>query len=98
MRPIKRCLNCQDEREIVAHGLCAKCYMWHRREQERRGEPSWVEDRLQKKNNKELNTTRTTLSKKIALLDTASMESVVVAAHETDQVKSFKSLLLTFIT
>ena len=38
MRQIKKCLNCRDEREIVAHGLCAKCYMGHRREQGRRQE------------------------------------------------------------
>ena len=34
MRTVHGCINCGDEREIVAHGLCSKCYMARRRERE----------------------------------------------------------------
>src|SRR5258708_6021302 len=33
-RTIDACMNCAEEREIVAHGLCAKCYMQVRREED----------------------------------------------------------------
>jgi hypothetical protein len=42
MRRIDKCMNCGDERELVSHGLCAKCYMEQRREAEKRDEPSWA--------------------------------------------------------
>jgi D12 class N6 adenine-specific DNA methyltransferase len=32
-------MNCKDEREIVAHGLCAKCYMRHKRNEEASDDP-----------------------------------------------------------
>lgn len=31
-RKIESCMNCSEEREIVAHNLCAMCYMRVRRE------------------------------------------------------------------
>jgi hypothetical protein len=38
-RPVHKCQECGDPREIVSHGLCAKCLMSMRREADRRGEP-----------------------------------------------------------
>lgn len=42
MRRIDKCINCGDERELVANGLCAKCYMARRRETDKRDEPAWA--------------------------------------------------------
>jgi hypothetical protein len=36
MRRIQRCMNCGDERDIVAHGLCSMCYQRRWREQQER--------------------------------------------------------------
>lgn len=39
MRRTDSCMNCRDSREIVAHGLCAKCYMRHKRSEDTSDDP-----------------------------------------------------------
>jgi hypothetical protein len=35
-RKIESCLNCGEEREIAAHGLCFRCYLRNERAEERK--------------------------------------------------------------
>jgi hypothetical protein len=46
MRRVRGCINCGEEREIVAFGLCSMCYMRHRRAEE---SARLVPDRSQRK-------------------------------------------------
>jgi hypothetical protein len=70
MRRIDKCLNCGDERELVANGFCAKCYMARRREAEKRDEPSWASpDRSQRRYIAERNKMLVNLTKIVKLAD-----------------------------
>lgn len=42
MRRIDGCINCGDEREIAAHGLCFKCYRAAERAQKAAPDPVWA--------------------------------------------------------
>lgn len=70
MRRIDKCMNCGDERELVANGFCAKCYMARRREAEKRDEPSWASpDRSQRRYTAERNKMLINLTKIVKLVD-----------------------------
>jgi hypothetical protein len=70
MRRIDKCLNCGDEREIVANRICAKCYMARRREAEKRDEPSWASpDRSQRRYIAERNKMLVNLTKIAKIVD-----------------------------
>src|ERR1700739_4610022 len=70
MRRIDKCMNCRDERELVANGLCAKCYMAGRREAEKRGELSWASpDHSQRRYIAERNKMLVNLTKIVKLVD-----------------------------
>jgi len=70
MRRIDKCMNCGDERELVANGFCAKCYMASRREAEKRDEPSWASpDRSQRRYIAERNKMLVNLTKIVKLVD-----------------------------
>ena len=70
MRRIDKCINCGDQREIVSHGLCAKCYMEGRREAEKRDEPSWASpDRSERRYIAERNKMLVNLTKINKLVD-----------------------------
>lgn len=70
MRRIDRCINCGDERELVANSLCAKCYMAGRREAEKRDEPVWASsDRSQRRYIAERNKMLVNLTKIVKLVD-----------------------------
>lgn len=70
MRRIDSCMNCGDERELVANGFCAKCYMASRREAEKRDEPSWASpDRSQRRYIAERNKMLVNLTKIVKLVD-----------------------------
>ena len=42
MRRLDGCINCGDEREIAAHGLCFKCYRAAERAQKAAPDPVWA--------------------------------------------------------
>ena len=42
MRRLDSCINCGDEREIAAHGLCFKCYRAAERAQNAAPDPVWA--------------------------------------------------------
>lgn len=70
MRSIDKCMNCGDEREIVANRICAKCYMARRREAEKRDEPSWASpDRSQRRYIAERNKMLVNLTKIVKIVD-----------------------------
>ena len=70
MRSIDKCMNCGDEREIVANRICAKCYMARRREAEKRDEPSWARpDHSQRRYIAERNKMLVNLTKIVKLVD-----------------------------
>jgi hypothetical protein len=70
MRRIDKCMNCGDERELVSHGLCAKCYMGQRREAEKRDEPSWASpDRSERRYIAERNKMLVNLTKIVKIVD-----------------------------
>jgi hypothetical protein len=70
MRRIDKCINCGDERELVANSLCAKCYMAGRREAEKRDEPVWASsDRSQRRYIAERNKMLVNLTKIVKLVD-----------------------------
>jgi hypothetical protein len=70
MRRIDKCMNCGDQRELVAHGLCARCYMGQRREAEKRDEPSWASpDRSERRYIAERNKMLVNLTKINKLVD-----------------------------
>ena len=70
MRRIDKCMNCGDERELVANSLCAKCYMAGRREAEKRDEPVWASsDRSQRRYIAERNKMLVNLTKIVKLVD-----------------------------
>ena len=70
MRSIDKCMNCGDEREIVANRICAKCYMARRREAEKRDEPSWaIPDRSQRRYIAERNKMLVNLTKIVKIVD-----------------------------
>jgi hypothetical protein len=70
MRRIDKCIICGDERELVANGCCAKCYMARRREAEKRDEPSWASpDRSQRRYIAERNKMLVNLTKINKLVD-----------------------------
>jgi hypothetical protein len=70
MRRTDKCINCGDERELVAHGFCAKCYMAGRREAEKRDEPSWASpDRSERRYIAERNKMLVNLTKINKLVD-----------------------------
>jgi hypothetical protein len=70
MRKVDSCMNCGDEREIVAHGLCAKCYMVGRRAGERLDDPFGVSpDRINRRYIAERNKMLVNLTRIIKLVD-----------------------------
>lgn len=70
MRRIDTCINCGDERELVSHGWCARCYMGQRREAEKRDEPAWASpDRSQRRYIAERNKMLVNLTKIVKLVD-----------------------------
>jgi hypothetical protein len=70
MRRIDECMNCGNERELVANSTCAKCYMARRREAEKRDEPSWASpDRSQRRYIAERNKMLVNLTKIVKLVD-----------------------------
>ena len=42
MRRLDGCINCQEVREIAAHGLCFKCYRAEERAQKATPDPVWA--------------------------------------------------------
>jgi hypothetical protein len=63
-------MKCDDEREIVAHGLCAKCYMAGRRADERLDDPSGLSpDRINRRHIAERNKMLVNLTRIIKLVD-----------------------------
>jgi hypothetical protein len=42
MRRLDGCINCQEVREIAAHGLCFKCYRAAERAQKATPDPAWA--------------------------------------------------------
>lgn len=42
MRRMDGCVNCGEEREIAAHGLCFKCYRARERAQKASADPVWA--------------------------------------------------------
>lgn len=70
MRRVDVCMNCRDEREIVAHGLCAKCYMRDKRGDETADSPlGLVTDRSQRRFIADRNKMLTNLVRIVKLLD-----------------------------
>jgi hypothetical protein len=70
MRKIDSCMNCGEERELVAHGLCARCYMAGRRETERRDDPyRLIPERSQRRYVAERNRNLINLTKIVKLVD-----------------------------
>ncbi len=83
MRRVDRCLNCGDQRELVSHGLCAKCLMQHRRAAERQGELGWLAgpDRSQNRSQRELNRARVNFARMLALLDDTPTCSMILSGE-----------------
>lgn len=90
VRRLAMCLGCSDPREIVSHGLCAKCNMQSRRAEEKKGEPSWLigPDRSQSKSQRELNRLRVNFAKMVALLDETPTSGLVLKDEDYAAVKS----------
>jgi hypothetical protein len=87
-RTIALCQNCGDPREIVSHGLCSKCLMRCRREQELRDGPWWVgPDRTQGKWQRDLNCWRLNCARMLKLLDESPISNLVAPAAEYETVK-----------
>jgi hypothetical protein len=80
MRTTGRCANCQDEKELVSHGICAKCYMRERRRQE----PAWLHgpDRSQSRSLKKLNRIRVNFARMLALLDETTVSPLLLKEEE----------------
>lgn len=96
MRMIDKCLNCQERREIVSHGLCAKCLMRQRRAREKRFEPEWIShpDRSQTQQQRELNHMRVNFSRMLALLDDSKTSNLIA---KDDEYQIVRDILITWI-
>ena len=85
MRRNDKCINCGDQRDIVSHGLCAKCYMEGRREAEKRDEPSWASpDRSERRYIAERNKMLVNLTKINKLVD----ETPCLSPEDTQAIKT----------
>src|ERR1700688_4079729 len=88
MRQIGSCMNCGKERALVAHSLCAKCYMQGWRAEEKNSEPSWIgPDQTQHKSQKELNRMRVNFAKMVSLLDDSPTSNIVLPPDEHALIK-----------
>lgn len=96
MRKTDNCLNCGDPREIVSHGLCAKCMMQQRRAEEKADDPSWMTgpDRSQRREQRDLNKMGVTFFKILVMLAETPISNLVVTDEEFERVKSLIVLWL----
>lgn len=85
-----KCLKCGDPREIVSHGLCAKCLMQNRRAEEKTGDPSWMAGphRTQRREQRDLNKMGVNFFKMLVMLADTPISNLVVTDEEFQKVKS----------
>jgi hypothetical protein len=90
MRRVDVCLNCQDPREIVSHGLCARCLMAHRRAEEKTSEPTSIigPDRSQHKAQRDLNKMGVNFFKMLLALTETPISALIVTDEEYEIVKA----------
>jgi hypothetical protein len=90
VRSTAKCLKCGDPREIVSHGLCAKCLMQNRRAEEKAGDPSWTAgpDRSQRREQRDLNKMGANFFKMLVMLSETPISNLVVTDEEFEAVKS----------
>jgi hypothetical protein len=83
------CLNCSFVRDLVSHGLCARCNQARRLQKEKEGEPSWLQgpDRSQNKEQRDLNRYRVNYSKILALMADTPNSNRILSDPEYDLVR-----------
>jgi len=92
-RRVNVCVVCDEEREIVSNGLCAKCNMRVRRQIERMNEPDWApgrdaEDHRARRKQDKL---RMDLAKVVAILND---QSLILP----EDVQAIKNILVPYFT
>jgi hypothetical protein len=86
MRTVGLCLNCQEDKILVSHNICARCYM----RQRRAGEPEWLNgpDRSQGRSQKELNNIRVNFARMLALLDATTVSPLLLSEEEYQLIRN----------
>jgi hypothetical protein len=73
-------MNCQQERELFTHGICQRCNMAMRRENQRHGQPTVSPDRSQARQRAALSRMRDKFSGVLTALFSQPLSEMVASA------------------